>query len=174
MNNRHIVYSVFILCLVACGPFQQPKDERFVLCRPFNHVWKECAAVPLASSMEDAEAKTFKTPMSGKAQVYVVRRYSNEYQKTSEIVLNDKPVATIGPETYIVLNLDPGDYTLVASTDDKAVLHLSVSPGENYYVKYSLTLWLGTVSGKLVVTDDREGQSLIIASKKAVANPDFK
>lgn len=174
MNNRYIVYSVSILFLVACGPFQQPKDERFVLCRPFNHVRKECAAVPLANSMEDAEAKTFRTPMTGKAQVYVVRRYPNEYQKTSEIVLNGKPMAAIGPETYVVLNLDPGDYTLVANTYDKAVLHLRVFSGENYYVKYSLTLWLGTVSERLLVADEREGQSLVIGSKKAIANSDFK
>ena len=168
------MYLVSVLCLAACKPFEQPKDDKFFLCRPFNHVWKECAAVPLANSMEDAEAKAFRTPITGKAQVYVVRRYPNEYQKTSEIVLNGKPVAIIGPETYIVLNLDPGDYTLLASTDDKAVLHLNVFPGKNYFVKYSLTLWLGTVSGKLVVADEREGQSLVIASKKAVANPNFK
>lgn len=174
MNNRYSMHIVLALCLAACGPFKRPKDNRVFLCRPFNHVWKECAAVPLASSMEDAEAKAFRTPMTGKAQVYVVRRYPNEYQKTSEIVLNGKPVATIGPETYIVLNLDPGDYTLTASTDDKVVLHLSVLPGKNYYVAYSLALWLGNVSGKLVVAEEREGQSLVIGSKRAVTKSDFK
>jgi len=124
--------------------------------------------------MEDAEAKAFRTPITGKAQVYVVRRYANEYQKTSEIVLNGRPIATIGPETYIVLNLDPGDYSLVASTDDKAVLQLTVLSGKTYYIKYSLTLWLGTVTGKLVATDEGEGQALIIASKRAVAKSDLK
>jgi hypothetical protein len=174
MNNQCIVYLVSVLCLAACKPFEQPKDDRFFLCRPFNHVWKECAAVPLASSMEDAEAKAFRTPINGMAQVYVVRRYPNEYRKTSEIILNGKPVATIGPETYIVLNLDPGDYTFVASTDEKAVLHLRVFPGENYYVKYGLTLWVGTVSGKLALADEREGRSLVIGSKRAVVKSSFK
>lgn len=166
--------SVLVLSLAGCGPFEQPKDDRFFLCRPFNHVWKECAAVPLASSIEDQEAKSFKTPLLGKAQVYVVRRYPNEYQKTSKIILNGKPVATLGPETYIVLNVNPGDYILVASTDDKSALQLTVLPGKNYYVKYGLTLWLGTVSGRLAMADEKEGQSLVIASKKAVAKSDFE
>lgn len=170
MNSRCIVYLVSTLSLAACAPFEQPKDNRFFLCRPFNHVWKECAAVPLASSIEDSRAKAFSTPLNGKAQVYVVRRYLNEHQKTSEIVLNGKPVAALGPETYILLNLDPGQHTLVARTDDRSELQLTVLPGKNYYVKYSLTLWLGTVSGKLAVADEREGQSLVIASKKAVAD----
>ena len=174
MNNRGIGCSVLALCLAACGPFQQQKDDRFFLCRPFNHVWKECAAVPLSSSMEDAEAKAFRPPITGKAQVYLVRRYPYEYQKTSKIVLNGKPVAKLGPETYIVLNLDPGDYTLVASTNDNVVLHLRVLPGKNYYVKYGLTLWVGTVSGKLALADEREGQSLVMASRKAVTRSNFK
>ena len=70
--------------------------------------------------------------------------------------------------------MDPGDYTLVASTDDKVVLHLSVFPGKNYYVKYGLTLWVGTFSGKLALADEREGQSLVVGSKRAVAKSDFK
>jgi hypothetical protein len=168
------MYLGSVLCLAACTPFEQPKDDRFVLCRPFNHVWKECAAVPLASSMEDREAKSFSTPIDGKAQVYVVRRYVNEYQKLSEIVLNGRPVAALGPQTYVVLNLDPGKHTLVANTDDKSVMQLTVFPGKNYYVKYSLTLWLGTVSGKLVATDEEEGQALVIASKRAAVKPNFK
>lgn len=169
MSNRCLLFLVFVLGLTSCVPFEQPKDGRFFLCRPFNHVWKECAAVPLASGMEDAEAKEFKAPMAGKAQVYIVRRYPNEYQKTSKIVLNGKPVATLGPETYIALNLDSGDLTLAASTDDKSILQLTVLPGKNYYVKYNLTLWLGTVSGKLMLADEREGQYLVMASKRAIA-----
>jgi Protein of unknown function (DUF2846) len=119
--------------------------------------------------MEDREAKAFKGPMTGKAQVYVVRRYTNEYQKTSEIVLDGKTIAALGPETYILLNLDPGQHTLVARTDDKSVLPLTVLPGKTYYVKYSLVLWLGTVTGKLVVADEEEGQALVTASRRAVA-----
>lgn len=174
MNSRCIVYAVSFLGLAACAPLEQPKDDRFYLCRPFNHVWKDCAAVPLASSMEDAEAKNFKASMTGKAQVYVVRRHTTKYQKISEIVLNGKPVATLGPETYTVLNLDPGDYTLIASTDDKSVLQLTVLPGKNYYVKYNLTQWLGTLSGKLMVANERDGQALVNASKRARAKLDFK
>lgn len=174
MHSRCIVYLVSTLLLAACAPLEQPKDGNFFLCRPFNHVWKECAAVPLASNIEDSRAKAFSTPLNGKAQVYVVRRYLNEYQKTSEIVLNGKPVAVLGPQTYIVLNLDPGQHTLVARTDDRSELQLMLLPGENYYVKYGLTLWLGTVSGKLLVADEGEGKSLVIASKRAAAASEFK
>jgi hypothetical protein len=90
------------------------------------------------------------------------------------IVLNGKPVASLGPQTYIVLNLDPGQHTLVADTDDGSELQLTVFPGKNYYVKYSLTLWLNTVSGKLVMVDEREGKSLVTASKRAATASDFK
>jgi len=171
MGNQRIVCSGLLLCLTACTPFEQPKDDRVFLCRPFSHVWKECAAVPLASALDDKEAKLFSPPIDGKAQVYVVRRYVNEYQKRSKIVLDGRPVAVLGPQTYILLNLDPGQHTFVATTDDRSVLQLTVLPSKTYYIKYSLTQWLGTVSGKLVVTDEEQGQSLVIASKRAIAQP---
>lgn len=112
--------------------------------------------------------------MTGTAQVYVVRRYTNEYQKTSEIVLDGKPVAALGPQTYIVLNLAPGQHTLVARTDDKSVLPLTVLAGKTYYVKYSLVLWLGTVTGKMVVLDEGKGQALVTASRRAAAKSGFQ
>ena len=138
-------------------------DDRFVPCMRFGGI-KQCISVPLAERADDAVAKKFQ-PSSGNARVYIVRPYTTEPQKKSEVFLDGQLAAEIAPATYVVLNMSPGAHHIRVHTDQDADVLLNVAAGGLYYVKYQLNLLFNTVHGELTILDAQKGESQILISK---------
>lgn len=167
MKITCFTFAAVTVMLGGCAPLYNVPEQPFFYCAPYNFVPKKCVAVPMASEKEDRLAKAFPAPPPDKARVYIVRRFKVEYQRTSDLFINGAAVAALGPETYLMLDLIPGQYLIRARTLDETDRQLTALPGQSYFVSYSLRRLFGKVTGTLDMADEKKGQALVSASKRA-------
>ena len=74
-----------------------------------------CTSVPLASREVDAAAKRFEPPAPGRGALYIVRE---GYMLSDEIavVVDQQPVGTLAYDTYLRLELPPGQHDVRAES----------------------------------------------------------
>jgi hypothetical protein len=155
------------LMVSACAA--PPVQEGFVPCRRLGRM-SECITVPLADPSADREAKQFIVPPDGKARVYLVRPYTQEPRRRTDVFLDGKCVAELAPLTYVVLDVLPGKHRLKVKTyDDTATLDIDVNENNIYYVQHQFDLLFNTISARLKVVQEGDAQPRILASKRAIA-----
>lgn len=153
--------------LAACAPLA-PTDPNLVSCS-VNGRASYCAFVPLASQQDDLEAKTFRAPAAGKANIYVVRRYTFEHGRKYDVLLDGKAVGALAVRTYLVLEADPGLHEIVVQNGEEQPVQLKAEAGQVYYIEYTLPFSLSLRRGRLAITDEKEGQSLVRHSFRTLA-----
>lgn len=155
------------LMVSACAA--PPVQEGFVPCRRLGRM-SECITVPLADQSADREAKQFIAPSNGKARLYLVRPYTQEPRRRTEVFLDGKRVAVLAPLTYVVLDVSPGKHRLkVQAYDETATLDIDVDENNIYYVQHQFDLLFNTISARLKVVQEGDAQPRILASKRAIA-----
>ena len=169
MNACRLSYLTLAVLLTSCASQERHSDGPFMSCKHGGHMRQICIAVPLASEEEDRQAKSFPTPPEGKARVYLVRRYTTDPRQKSFIAVDGNPVGQLAPATYTMFDVTPGLYTISAQTHDASELRLTLKPGEVRYVTYTLTQFLGKVSGSLAMVDAQKGQDLVRQSKMIIS-----
>lgn len=147
-----------VFWLSACAA--PPVHEGYVSCRIFGHL-RECVGVPMASKEADAAAKRFSPPAAGRVHIYLVRPYMQEPKKASEVFLNGKQVAVLGPGTYAMLAAPPGRNMLRVSTGKGIDIVLETEPGRVYYLQYRLDRLFNTITPRLNVLPEEDGQGRI-------------
>ena len=147
--------------IVLGSPLSAHSEDVFVPCSHLGRL-KQCITVSLSDPSKDVAAKKFQPSMDGKGKIYVVRPYTNQPREKSDIFLDGKLAAEMAPSTYVVLDAEPGEHRVRVHTDDDSEVVLNVLPGHIYYVKYQLDLLFNTISGKLAILDEREGQTQIL------------
>jgi hypothetical protein len=156
--------GLFVLAL-APAALQVQAEERFTPCSRFGRM-AECVTVELASPDEDAQAKTLPKPRDGRASIYIIRPFTTEPKRTSQVVLDGRPVAELAPLTYAVLSVPPGDHYLKVTTGHDSEMLVNVKPGEIYLVNYVLTIFMHWESGELTLLDKNNAQGYLVESKK--------
>lgn len=129
-------------------------------CRIFGHM-RECIGVTMASTEADAAAKRFAPPNAGTARVYLVRPYAQEPKKKSDVFLNGKPVAVLGPATYAMFDVRPGRNILRVNTENDVEMLLESEPERIYFVQYQLDLLFNTVTPRLQVLRQEDGKDKV-------------
>jgi hypothetical protein len=160
-----------LLFLLGCAALNALANESFVPCSRLGR-WRECITVPLASADQDAAAKEFRPPPSDRSKIYIVRSNTIEPKTRSAIFLDDEPVTSLAPMTYIVLEASPGMHRLKARTDHDFEITIDLAPGKTYYVQHHLSLLFNTMTGALKVIDEKEGHSQVVKSKLAKTGMD--
>lgn len=155
------------LIISACAA--PPVDEGFVPCWRLGRM-NQCITVPLADQSADREAKQFIAPSNGKARLYLVRPYTQEPRRRSEVFLDGRRVAELAPLTYVVLDVFPGKHRLKVHTyDETAALDINVNENRIYYVQHQLDLLFNTISARLKLVKEKDAHARILASKRAIA-----
>ncbi len=114
-----------------------------------------CATVPMARKDLDERAKDLNPPADA-ANLYVYRTSSVLGMAVKVRVFFDEvPIGDLGPGTFAVLTVRPGEHKLVARANGSADQTLVVEPGRNYYVK-TAPAWTG--ASIEVITDERSAQ----------------
>jgi hypothetical protein len=96
-----------------------------------------CTSVPLASREVDAAAKRFEPPAPGRGALYIVRE---GYMLSDEIavVVDQQPVGTLAYDTYLRLELPPGQHDVRAESIENrqplAVTTVQLGIGEIRFV----------------------------------------
>ena len=111
-----------------------------------------CATVAEGPSFSEARAVT---PMTGKATVYVFRKYAEPTAWGSTIHFENQEVATLNQGGFTWAYLTPGPRTVRAvwagmSGQNDSVITLDVEAGSTYYIELTgTTRFAGTEAGTL-------------------------
>lgn len=123
-----------------------------------------CASVPMASLEKDTAAKAFAT-QPGKANIYVYRHETMGAAVKMPVALNGKLVGDTAAKTYLLLDVEPGNHTLVSKTENDAVLNVAAEAGKNYYVWQEVKMGLWSARSALHLVDEKKGREDIAECK---------
>jgi len=129
-----------------------------------------CASVPMATPEQDAAAKNFTVP-TGKSRIYLYRNETFGGAITIDVTLDGKKVATTGPMTYFVLDVDPGQHTIVSKSENDASLTLSTQAGQPYFVWQEIKMGFLSARSLLHKVDLQTGQKAVMECKLAKSAP---
>jgi hypothetical protein len=168
MNSRKAMIAAVSGLLAVSFLATAQAEENYFKCMRIGR-WTDCIVVPMANVEEDKAAKLFQPPAYESARLYIARPYTQEPKEKSEVFVDGKPVGLLGPLTYLVIDVPVGRHEVKIWTGDEAVIHVDVQSQQILYVQYALNLWLGTITGKTTVLDEKTGKERMLRLKKAVS-----
>lgn len=117
-----------------------------------------CASVPMASPEQDKAAKSFNVK-PGKANIYVYRNESLGMAIRMRVLLDGQEVGRTGAKTYLLLEVNPGNHTLVSDTENPSTLAVSTAAGRNYFVWQEVKMGGFSASSLLQLVDETKGKA---------------
>lgn len=128
-----------------------------------------CASVPMASLVEDNQAKTFNVP-ADMANIYVYRNESIGGAISMTVTLDDKIAGTSGPQTYFLFTVAPGKHFLSSQAENVSTLDINAKAGKNYFVWQEVKLGFWMAGSLLQQVDEKTGRAGVLESKRAKSN----
>lgn len=123
-----------------------------------------CASVPMASVERDSAAKSFATKPD-KANIYVYRNESMGAAIKMPVALNGKLVGDTAAKTYMLLEVPPGNHTLVSKTETDSILSLTAAPGKNYFIWQEVKMGMFAARSSLQLVDEEVGKAGVAECK---------
>lgn len=123
-----------------------------------------CASVQMASSDQDAAAKSFAVK-PGKANIYVYRNETMGAAMKMHVMLDGKPVGDTASKTYLVLEVAPGPHTVVSKTENESTVTVNAAPGRNYFLWQEVKMGLMTARSNLQEVDEATGKAGVAECK---------
>jgi hypothetical protein len=117
-----------------------------------------CASVPMASSMEDAQAKLFKTNPD-KANLYIYRNEMMGAAVRMEVDLDGQYIGTNVAQTYIRKEVDPGQHTVVSHAENDDALTFNAQRNKNYFIWQEVKMGVLYARTKLTLVTDEIGRA---------------
>jgi hypothetical protein len=124
-----------------------------------------CASVPMATPEQDSAAKTFAVK-PGMANIYVYRNESMGAAIKMPVVLNGKLVGDTGARTFLLMEVGPGDYTLVSKTENDSTVAVKAMAGRNYFVWQEVKMGMMAARSQLQLVDDATGKAGVAECKR--------
>lgn len=133
-----------------------------------------CASVPMASSDQDARAKTFAVA-PGKANIYVYRNEMMGAAIKMPVILDGQVVGETSAKSYFALEVAPGRHTLASQSASNSVVDVVAQAGKNYFVWQEVKMGMLSAGSKLQLVDDATGRAAVadcslIASAAGLSN----
>jgi hypothetical protein len=130
---------------------------RTLLLAIFTLAFAGCAQLP--PPPEDAAAKRFE-PVPGKAVVYLARPpFDPSY--IAPVVLGDEPIGSTYRNSFLRLELPPGQHVLRGMAGDSGSIRLNVSAGGIYYVQHNTFGYRSFVGSTYGLVEPEWGQSIV-------------
>jgi len=146
---KHVMVAGAVLCLLTLGG---------------------CASVPMATPEQDAAAKKFTVP-PGKSRIYLYRNETFGGAITIAVALDGKLMASTGPMTYFVWDVDPGQHTILSKSENDATLTLNTVAGQPYFVWQEIKLGVLTPRSLLHKVDIQTGEKAVLECKLGKSAP---
>lgn len=128
-----------------------------------------CASVPMASLDDDAKAKTF-AAKEGKSSIYVYRNESFGGAIPITVALDGKVAGQTGPQTYFLLEVEPGAHEVSSIAENNSLLKLNTEAGKSYYVWQEVKMGMWMARSLLQQVDEATGRKGVNECKRAQAN----
>src|SRR3974390_2679839 len=117
-----------------------------------------CATVPMGSPEDDIRAKSFFT-RPDKASIYLYRPESLGFAAPITIAIDGRVTGKTLGQTYLLLEVDPGEHEIASLSEDMATLRLNAEPGKSYYVWQEVKVGLWKVRSRLHEMSEAQGRS---------------
>lgn len=125
-----------------------------------------CATVPLAREELNSLAKQFQAPPPDKARLYIVRSTLTSRTNRSDVVIDGTKVTSLAPMTFVVLDMVPGAYAVLAHTRASQVTEtVSLVSGKVYFLQYDPGNDMDLLNGRLVLLADGAGKAEVGKSR---------
>jgi PBP1b-binding outer membrane lipoprotein LpoB len=119
-----------------------------------------CASVQMASEEKDSAAKTFAVNQS-KANIYVFRNESIGAAVKMPVALNGKLVGDTAAKTYMKLEVQPGEHSLLSKTENDSILRVNTAAGKNYFVWQEVKMGMFAPRSSLQLVDEATGRAAV-------------
>jgi len=117
-----------------------------------------CASVPKASSVQDHQAKLFKTHPQ-KSNLYIYRGHAQGVSIEMPLEINGWHVATNLGKTYIKLQVAPGKHRIISRADNSDRLILATQKNKNYFIFQDVKVGSSGTLTKLNFVTEAVGQA---------------
>jgi hypothetical protein len=127
-----------------------------------------CASVPMASKEEDAAAKTFATPSTDKAGLYVYRDSFVGQSLRKRVSINGAAIGVTANKTYFYKEIAPGSHTLTTESEfgDNSLTFQALG-GKNYYFRQYIKMGVFVGGSGIEAIGEEEGKKAILACTRA-------
>jgi hypothetical protein len=117
-----------------------------------------CASIPMGSQQEDLVAKAF-VARPGKAAIYVYRSETLGFAAPIMVAVDGRPVGKTLGQTYLVLELEPGEHEIASIAEDMATVRVMAQAGKSYYIWQEVKVGMWKVRSRLQEVGESQGQS---------------
>ena len=129
-----------------------------------------CASVPMATSDDDARAKSFNV-QPGKANIYLFRDEVMGAAIGVPVMFNGKMAGKTASKTYFLWEIAPGDYELASVAENTSTLRVRAEAGRSYYVWQEMKMGLFQPRTELQQVDEARGKAGVTASQRILVAP---
>ncbi|OMP96267.1 DUF2846 domain-containing protein [Raoultella terrigena] len=132
-----------------------------------------CASVPLASNAENATAKSFPAPESGKAGLYVYRDSFVGKALKKDVYLDGRCLGETADRVYFYQQISASQpHTLGTESEfSPNNLTLNVAPGKNYFVRQYIKMGVFVGGAGLEQVPESEGMRVVSKPEVKLAVP---
>ncbi len=140
--------SMIAVCLFVVGCATE--HQGLVHCTILQQAG-HCVAVPVQDAEHEAQAKSLQRAESGASYIYVVRPYAQQRSVASDVFVDGKLEAKLGPMTFARLKVEAGSHSIRVVTAKVPDVAMDVIATDNVYVQYQLLELFATVTPKIEV-----------------------
>ncbi|MCI1034518.1 MULTISPECIES: DUF2846 domain-containing protein [Raoultella] len=132
-----------------------------------------CASVPLASNAENATAKSFPAPESGKAGLYVYRDSFVGKALKKDVYLDGRCLGETADRVFFYQQISASQpHTLGTESEfSPNNLTLNVAPGKNYFVRQYIKMGVFVGGAGLEQVPESEGMRVVSKPEVKLAVP---
>ncbi len=129
-----------------------------------------CANVPLATSQQDAEAKSFAPPAQNNGALYVYRSGLMGFARPIDVSVAGGVNAELASNTYLRLEGPPGPVDLACKVGDKqGGQQITIEPGRTRYVEVSMKVGLMLPGCDVVEVPPDQGQAAVRNARRVTS-----
>ncbi|WP_241722211.1 DUF2846 domain-containing protein [Raoultella sp. HC6] len=132
-----------------------------------------CASVPLASNAENATAKSFPAPESGKAGLYVYRDSFVGKALKKDVYLDGRCLGETADRVFFYQQISASQpHTLGTESEfSPNNLTLNIAPGKNYFVRQYIKMGVFVGGAGLEQVPESEGMRVVSKPEVKLAVP---
>lgn len=125
-----------------------------------------CAGGPKAPQEQDVQAKKFIVPTDNTANLYIYRNESFGGAINMDILIDNVRIATTGPDTYIMANLEAGKHKVEGiAAEGTSILNVDLQPNTNKFVWQEVKMGVFAARNLLKEVSEKEGKAGVLESK---------
>nr|WP_319528421.1 DUF2846 domain-containing protein [Pseudomonas laurentiana] len=119
-----------------------------------------CASVPMETPEADAALKTFASPPTDQAGLYIYRDSFAGQGLKKTVTVDGKAIGETANRVYFHRLITPGFHTIGTESEfSDNVIDLVAAAGKNYYVRQSIKVGVFVGGAKLEVVPEEVGQA---------------